>query len=64
MNDAATTAGPTNWKKGALSLFVLVALLAALIAFLLPKKHVEGRNAPPATEHRAISPAYDNPVAK
>lgn len=61
MNDAATTAGPTNWKKGALVLFAVVAIIAALAALLLPKKQVEGRNAPTSTQHQATSPGYSNP---
>jgi hypothetical protein len=62
MNDVASVAGPTNWKKGALVLFVIVAVLAAAVAFLMPSKHVEGQNAPAPTEHRASSPGFSNPV--
>ena len=62
MNDAAATAGPRNWKKGALVLFFALAVIAALIAFMLPKKNVDGQNAPSATEHRATSPGFNNPT--
>ena len=62
MNDAATTAGPTNWKKGALVLFVVVAVILVLAALLLPKRQVEGRNAPTPTQHRATSPGFNNPT--
>ncbi|MVN78104.1 hypothetical protein GO988_17380 [Hymenobacter sp. HMF4947] len=62
MNDVATTAGPRNWKRGALLLFCVVAGIAALIAFMLPKKRVEGRNAPQPTEHRSTSPGFNNPT--
>jgi hypothetical protein len=62
MNDVASVAGPTNWKKGALVLFVIVAMLVVAVAFLLPRKHVEGQNAPAPTEHRATSPGFNNPT--
>jgi hypothetical protein len=62
MNDVASVAGPTNWKKGALVLLAVVAVLAAAVAFLLPSKHVEGRNAPASTEHRTSSPGFSNPT--
>lgn len=62
MNDAATTAGPPSWKKGALVLFVVVAVLLALAALLLPKRQVESRNAPTSTQHRAASPGFNNPT--
>jgi hypothetical protein len=38
-----------------------VAIIAALAALLLPKKQVEGRNAPTSTQHQATSPGYSNP---
>jgi len=61
MNDAATTAGPTNWKRPALVLLAVVAVLMALAALLLPKKQVESRNAPAPTEHRRQAPGYSAP---
>jgi hypothetical protein len=61
MNDAATTAGPTNWKRPALVLLGVVAVLMALAALLLPEKQVNGRNAPAPTEHRQQAPGYSHP---
>ena len=53
---------PKNLKRGALFLLAAIVVVAALIAFLVPKKHVE----PGSTEHRtsAESPAYAAPTAK
>jgi hypothetical protein len=62
MNDAAHTAGPTNWKRPALLLLGVVAVLLALTALLLPKKQVTGRNAPAPTEHRRQAPGYSHPT--
>jgi hypothetical protein len=62
MNDAATMAGPTNWKRPALLLLGVVAVLLAVAALLLPKKQVSGRNAPAPTEHRQQAPGYSHPT--
>jgi hypothetical protein len=62
MNDAATTAGPTNWKRPALLLLAFVAVLLAVAALLLPKKQVTGQNAPAPTEHRRQAPGYSHPT--
>ena len=48
-------------KKGALWLLLLLVAVVALIAFLLPQRQVEGRNAPLPTQHQVTSPAYSNP---
>ncbi|RZK28906.1 MAG: hypothetical protein EOO63_10205 [Hymenobacter sp.] len=61
MNDAAMTAGPTNWKRPALLLLAFVAVVLAVIALVLPKKQVSSRNAPAPTEHRRQAPGYSNP---
>lgn len=61
MNDAATTAGPTNWKRPALLLLGVVAMLLTIAALLLPKKQVSGRNAPAPTEHSRQTPGYSHP---
>jgi hypothetical protein len=62
MDDAATTAGPTNWKRPALLLLAFVAVLLALAALLLPKKQVTEQNAPAPTEHRRQAPGYSHPT--
>lgn len=67
--DAPTSLAPKKLKKGALLLLLAVAVLAALIAFLLPKKQVEASQTPtssavPATP-RAVqqhAQAYKDPV--
>lgn len=59
--DNVAASAPKNWLKPVLWLVLAVAAAALLAALLLPKKQVEGRNAPPPTEHRAQSPAYSNP---
>ena len=60
--DGVADASTRHWHKPVLWLVLAAAILAALIAFVLPKKKVESRNAPPPTEHRAQSPAYSNPT--
>lgn len=60
--DAPASLAPKKLKKGALLLLVVVAVVAALIAFVLPKKQVEGRNAPTSTQHRTESAGYNNPT--
>lgn len=59
MNDAATTAGPTNWKRPALLLLGAVAVLLAVAALVLPKKQV---SAPAPTEHLRQAPGYSHPT--
>lgn len=59
MNDAATTAGPTNWKRPALLLLGAVAVLLAVAALVLPKKQV---SAPAPTEHLRQAPGYTHPA--
>jgi hypothetical protein len=59
--DSVADASTKHWHKPVLWLVLVVALLAAVIAFMLPKKQVESRNAPAPTEYRTQSPAYSNP---
>ena len=59
--DDATRPAPKNLKKSALILLLVLAIGAALLALLLPKKQVEVRNVPPATQRPATSPAYSHP---
>ncbi|MGI4874227.1 MAG: hypothetical protein ACRYFX_23955 [Janthinobacterium lividum] len=60
--DAPTSPAPRNIKKGALLVLLAVAVAVALAAFLLPKKQVEGQNAPTSAQHRADAPAYQHPT--
>lgn len=60
--DAPTSSAPKTLKRGALLLLLVVAIVAAVTAFLLPKKQVESRDAPTSTEHHAESPGYNNPT--
>jgi hypothetical protein len=60
--DGLTSPAPKNLKKGALFLFVVVVVLAAIVALLMPKKQVAGQNAPTPTQHQAASPAFDHPT--
>lgn len=60
--DGVAVASTRHWLKPVLWLVVAVAVLAAVIAFVLPKKQVESRNVPSPTQHRAHSPAYSDPV--
>ncbi len=60
--DDAGTPAASNWKRGPLLLLLGLASLAILLAYLMPKKQVEGQNAPAPTEHRATSPGYSNPT--
>ena len=61
MNDAANTAGPTNWKRPALLLLGVVAVLLAVAALVLPEKQVSGRNAPASAGHIQQAPGYSHP---
>jgi len=68
--DAPASPAPKNLKKGAWLLLLVVIVLAVVVAFLLPKKQVEGSRAPSATEHpqpkvqRAQADAYKSPTAQ
>lgn len=60
--DGVATASTKHWHKPVLWLVLVAAVLAVVIAFVLPKKQVESRNAPTPAEHRPHSPAYSEPV--
>lgn len=67
--DAPAFPAPKSLKKGALLLLGVVALLAALIAFMLPEKQVEasksGTSTQPAasrTTQQVQSDAYKTPT--
>jgi hypothetical protein len=67
--DAPTSPAPKNLKKGALILAVAVAIVAALIALVLPEKQIEANKAPkPAQQsasgrvQQAQSDAYKAPT--
>ena len=60
--DAPLSPAPKNLKKTAWLLLLAIAVVATLIAFILPKKQVESRNAPTTTQHRTESTGYDNPT--
>jgi hypothetical protein len=67
--DESTSPAPKNLKKGALLLLGVVALVAALVAFLLPEKQVEASrsatSAQPAmskTTQQVQSNAYKTPI--
>jgi hypothetical protein len=48
--DAPASPAPKNLKKGTLLLLGVVAIIAALIAFMLPKKQVEASKSPASTQ--------------
>jgi len=52
--DALTSPAPSRLKRGALVLFIVVAVVAAIIAFVLPKKQVEANHVP--TQQQASGP--------
>ena len=60
--DAPAAPAPRNLKKTAWLLLLSIAVVATLIAFILPKKQVEGLNAPTSTQHRTESAGYDHPT--
>lgn len=68
--DAPTSPAPRGLRKGVVILLGIVVVLAALVAFLLPKKQVEGNKAavpteqPRPKEQRAQVGAYKNPAAQ
>lgn len=57
--DDSQRPAPKNLKKGALWFLLTLVVVAALIAFVLPKKQAKDGDTSPA--HRAQSPAYDHP---
>jgi len=66
--DAPTSPAPKNLKKGALVLFIVVAIGAAIIAFVLPKKQVQANHIPtqqqaPRPVQQAQSNAYKTPAS-
>jgi hypothetical protein len=54
--DAPTSPAPKNLKKGALLLLGVVAMLAALLAFLRPEKQVEASKSATSTQPAAPTP--------
>jgi hypothetical protein len=67
--DAPASPAPKNLKKGALLLFIVVAIGAAIIALVLPKKQVQANHVP--TQQGASKPmqqvqsdAYKAPSTK
>lgn len=67
--DASTSPAPKNLKKGALLLFIVVAIGAAIIAFVMPEKQAQTDHAP--TQQGASRPmqqaqadAYKAPTSK
>jgi hypothetical protein len=67
--DAPTSPAPKNLKKGALLLFIVVAIVAAVIAFVLPEKQVEANQT--STQQgtsghmqQVQSDAYKSPTGK
>ncbi|TDN40235.1 hypothetical protein A8B98_15255 [Hymenobacter sp. UV11] len=62
--DDSATPTAKHWKKPTLYVLLVAAVLAALVAFLMPKKQVEGRNASPSTAHRSSSPGFNSPTSK
>jgi hypothetical protein len=67
--DAPTSPAPKNLKKGALLLFIVVAIGAAIIALMLPKKQVQATQTPTQQEasrpvQQAQSNAFKTPASK
>jgi hypothetical protein len=67
--DAPASPAPKNLKKGVLLLLGVVAIIAALIAFLLPEKQVEATKSATSTQPAASratqqvqSDAYKDPT--
>ncbi len=63
--DYAQRPKPRNLKNKAWLFLLFVAAIVAVIAIMLPKKAVEGQNAPTPTQHRtsAQEPAYGSPTS-
>lgn len=51
--DIPAAPAPKNLKKGALLLLVVVAIIAALVAFMLPEKQVEASKSATSTQPAA-----------
>jgi uncharacterized protein HemX len=67
--DAPTSPAPKNLKKGALLLFIVVAIGAAIIAFMLPEKQVQATQYSTQQEasrpiQQAQSNAFKTPASK
>jgi hypothetical protein len=68
--DDASRPIPKKLKKGMLFLFVVIAAVAAIIAFMLPKKQVEASQSPisPTSAapqvQRAQADAFKSPATK
>lgn len=67
--DAPTSPAPKNLKKGALLLFIVVAIGAAIVAFVLPKKQIQANHVPTQQGtsrplQQAQSNAYKTPSNK
>lgn len=65
--DAPTSPAPKNLKKGALVLFIVVAIGAAIIAFVLPEKQMQATPTPqeaPRPMQQAQSDAFKTPASK
>jgi hypothetical protein len=68
--DAPTSPAPRRLHRGLLLLLAVVIAVAALVAFLLPKKRVEStRGTPPTAQpqprvQRAQADAYKSPSAQ
>jgi hypothetical protein len=60
--DSVADASSKHWRKPVLWIVLVVAVLGALIAIVLPKKQVEGQNAPTPSQHQAKSPGYNAPT--
>jgi uncharacterized protein HemX len=66
--DAPTSPAPKNLKKGALLLFIVVAIGAAVLALVLPKKQVQATQSSTQQEvsmpvQQAQSNAFKTPVS-
>jgi hypothetical protein len=68
--DAPDSPAPKRLNKGLLAIFLVVVVLVALVAFLLPKKQVESNKAaiptgqPAPAVQRAQADAYKSPTAQ
>lgn len=60
--DSVAVASSKHWQKPVLWLVLAVAILSMLIALVLPKKQVEGQNAPTPSQHSVQSPGYSAPT--
>ncbi|MGI4738100.1 MAG: hypothetical protein ACRYG7_23270 [Janthinobacterium lividum] len=62
--DSSSTPAAKHWKKPALYVLLVAAVVFALVALLMPKKQVDGRQASPTTDHPATSAGYKSPTSK